>query len=339
MSDSLIKVGTAAWADRVLVDTGWYPRHVRSPEDKLRYYASQFSLVENDSTYWAFPDRERVATWAERTPPGFTMNMKAHALLTKHYASARGLPRDIREALPRELHAKAHLYPRDLGDDVMRELAHRFRDALEPLHEVGRLGVVLFQFPVWFPISREHEDALLEIRDDVRPYRVAVELRNRTWMSEDNRDETLGFLAGADLAYTCVDEPQGFTSSVPPIAAATTDIAVIRMHGRNAARFERKARSAGHRFEYRYSEDELAEWVPKILSLAREAREVHVLFSNGFLDNAVANAHEMVELIAAARGAAARGRSRPPAAAATARTRRRATRAAKRPRRGRARSR
>jgi hypothetical protein len=153
VSDSLIKTGTAAWADRILVDTGWYPADVRSPEDKLRYYASQFPLVENDSTYWAFPDRERVATWAERTPDGFTMNMKAHALLTAHYAAARGLPRDIRESLPRELRDNARLYPRDLGDDVMRELSRRFRDALEPLHEAGRLGVVLFQFPVWFPIS------------------------------------------------------------------------------------------------------------------------------------------------------------------------------------------
>jgi uncharacterized protein YecE (DUF72 family) len=157
-------------------------------------------------------------------------------------------------------------------------------------------------------------------------------------MSDENADETLEFLARAGLAYTCVDEPQGLTSSVPPIAAATSDIAIIRMHGRNKARFERKARSAGERFEYRYSHAELAEWVPKISALAKATREVHVIFSNGFLDNAVANAQEMAELIADARAGAARGRSRPSAAAAPARRPRRATRAARPPRRGRARS-
>jgi len=68
-----IKTGTAAWADRRLVESGWYPEHVRSPEAKLRYYASRFPVVENDSTYWAFPDPDRVAGWAERSPDGFTM--------------------------------------------------------------------------------------------------------------------------------------------------------------------------------------------------------------------------------------------------------------------------
>ncbi len=296
-----IKTGTAAWADRVLVETGWYPEDVRSPEDKLRYYASQFPVVENDSTYYAIPDRARVATWAERTPDGFTMNMKAHALLTEHYASLRGLPRDIRDSLPRELFDKPHVYPRDLGDDVMRELAARFHDALEPLHDAGRLGVVLFQFPVWFPISADNKAKLRRLARDFRPYRVAVEFRNATWMSEDNCRETLELLGRAALIYPCVDEPQGFVSSIPPIAAATSDLAVVRMHGRNAARWDRRTDSAGRRFEYRYSQDELAEWVPRILALANRTQEVHVVFANGFLDNAVRNAREMAELIAATR--------------------------------------
>jgi uncharacterized protein YecE (DUF72 family) len=296
-----IKTGTTAWADHVLIETGWYPPHVRSPEAKLRYYASQFPVVENDSTYWAFPERERVAAWAARTPADFTMNMKAHALLTQHYASVRGLPSEIREALPAELLEKPHVYPRDLGDDIMRELTRRFHDALEPLHSAGKLGVVLFQFPVWFPISAGRKAELVRIRDDFHPYRVAVELRNQTWMSQDNIDETLDFLAREDLIYTCVDEPQGFVSSIPPIAAATSDIAILRMHGRNPARWARPAQRGGvGRYPYRYSLEELAAWVPRILELAEQTREVHVLMSNGALDNAIRNAREIMELLAAA---------------------------------------
>jgi uncharacterized protein YecE (DUF72 family) len=237
------------------------------------------------------------------------MNMKAHALLTEHYASARGLPRAIRESLPRELREKPRLYPRDLGDELVEELADQFHDALEPLYRTGRLGIVLFQFPMWFPIGRENKAKLRRIRDTFRPYRVAVELRNRTWMSEDNLDETLGFFARNDLIYTCVDEPQGFVSSVPAVAAATSDVAYVRMHGRNAARWESKGRSAANRFEYRYSHAELVEWTPKVLALADHTREVHVVFGNGPLDNAVANAHELAELVElAGHDAAARAR-------------------------------
>src|SRR5512139_2586505 len=128
-----IRTGTAAWADRALVTTGWYPPHVRTAEAKLQFYASQFSLVENDAGYWAVLERARVATWAGRMPADFTMNVKAHALLTGHYAEVRGLPKDIRESLSREALAKPHVYPRDLGDDVMHEIERRVHGALAPL--------------------------------------------------------------------------------------------------------------------------------------------------------------------------------------------------------------
>ena len=293
-----IKVGTAAWAGRALVESGWYPEHVRSPEAKLRYYASQFAVVENDSTYWAFPDADRVATWAARAPDGFTMNIKAHALLTQHYASVRGLPRAVREQLPRELLAKPHVYPRDLGAKVMRELTRRFRGALAPLDDAGKLGVVLFQFPVWFPISSAHQAELRRIRDAFAAFRVAIELRNETWMSEENRGETLELLADEDLIYVCVDEPQGFVASIPPIVAATSDTAVVRMHGRNPARW--RDRSHGRRsggWPYLYSHDELVAWAERIRALAARTDEVHVIFSNAPLDSAVRNARELAELI------------------------------------------
>lgn len=293
-----IKTGTAAWADRRLVESGWYPEHVRSPEAKLRYYASQFPVVENDSTYWAFPDADRVATWARRSPDGFTMNLKAHALLTQHYANVRGLPRDIRESLPPDVLAKPHVYPKDLGAKVMGTLTRRFRDALVPLADAGKLGVVLFQFPVWFPISAANKTELSRIRDSFDAFRVAIELRNVTWMSEDNRRETLEFLADEDLIYVCVDEPQGFVASVPPVVAATTDLAVIRMHGRNPARW--RDRSHGRRsggWPYLYSHDELVDWAARIRALAARTEEVHVIFSNGPLDNAVRNARELAELL------------------------------------------
>lgn len=325
-----IKTGTAAWADRRLVDNGWYPEDVRSPEAKLRYYASQFPLVENDSTYWAFPDTTRVATWAERSPDGFTMNIKAHALLTQHYSSARALPRDIRGALPGEVQAKARIYPKDLGPEVMRELTKRFRDALTPLADANKLGVVLFQYPVWFPISAANMAELRRVRRDFDGLRVAIELRNETWMSEANRTETLALLEKADLIYVCVDEPQGFVASVPPVVAATSDVAVVRMHGRNPARWRARARgkrsndarvsgATAEAWSYLYSHDELVEWEARIRAVAARTDEVHVIFSNAPIENAIRNARDMAELFATTREARSMkrtsGRSSKPAAA------------------------
>jgi uncharacterized protein YecE (DUF72 family) len=294
-----IRTGVTAWADRSLTATGWYPPHANTPETRLRYYASQFSLVENDSAYWALPDRDQVERWAERTPDDFIMNMKAHALLTGHYTDAKRLPAELRAALPPSLRTAPRVYPRHLGAELMEEIAARFYDALAPLHERGKLGVVLFQFPVWFPISRENQRELLRVRRRFSPYRVSVELRNATWLSERNRFDTLELFAAAGIAYVCVDEPQGFVSSVPPIAAATSELAVVRMHGRNASRWRHGARTAAERFDYLYTLDELHEWVPKILDLARRAREVHLLLNNCHADYAVRNARQLGELLAA----------------------------------------
>lgn len=295
-----IRTGVTAWADPSLVASGWYPPSARTPEARLRYYATQFPLVENDASYWALPERSRVERWSERTPADFVMNMKAHALLTGHYTDPKRLPRDLRDRLAPSLREAPHVYPRHLGPALMDEIAARFRDALEPLHARGKLGVVLFQFPVWFPRSRDHLRELLGLRRRFAPYRIAVELRNATWLSERNRLETLERFAAADLAYVCVDEPQGFVASIPPVVAATSDVAVVRMHGRNPARW--RARSHGRRsggWPYLYSHDELVDWTARIRALAARTDEVHVVFSNAPLDSAVRNARELADLVAA----------------------------------------
>ena len=172
-----IRTGVTAWADRSLDTSGWYPRGARTPQARLRYYTTQFPLVENDASYWALPDRRQVERWSDCTPPDFIMNMKAHALLTGHYTDPKRLPRDLRDRLPLSLHSAPHVYPRHVGAALMDEIAARFRDALEPLNARGKLGVVLFQFPVWFPRTRDHQRELLGLRRRFAPYRVAVEHR------------------------------------------------------------------------------------------------------------------------------------------------------------------
>jgi uncharacterized protein YecE (DUF72 family) len=296
----VIETGATSWTEKSLVASGWYPKGTGSAEGRLRYYASQFPIVENDSMYYAIPPPERAELWVERTPPGFTMNVKAFASLTEHYADARRLPVDLREALPRELRDHPRVYTKDLGPELVAELANRFRAAIEPLRAGGRLGLVLFQYPVWFTASRENEQKLLHTRELVPGCRVAIEFRNAFWMNERHQKRTLDLLRDADLVYTCVDEPQGFPSSVPPVAVATTDIALVRFHGRSASRWKRPSQSASERFRYLYSTAELEEWVPPIRRLADEAASVHVLMNNCYSDYAVRNAREMTFLLESA---------------------------------------
>lgn len=292
-----IKTGVCGWTDKTLLASGWYPSDADDPESRLRYYASRFPLVENDATYYAPPAERQAELWAARTPPGFAMNLKAFAPFTLHHTAPLRIPRDIRDGLPASTVGKTRLYPKDLGPEALDELARRFRSALDPLREVGKLGALLFQFPPWFAISRENKEHLLLVKDWFPEDRIAVEFRNATWMSERNREETLRFLTDEGLAYVTVDEPQGFPSSVPPVAAATAPLAMVRFHGRNAETWRRATATAAERFKYRYTEDELGEWVPRIRGLAHDADEVHILFNNCYADYAVTNARQMSRML------------------------------------------
>jgi uncharacterized protein YecE (DUF72 family) len=297
---ALVKVGITSWTDRSLLASGWYPKEAHTAETRLRYYASQFPIVESDSTYYALPPPHNAEVWALRTPRDFTMNVKAFATLTEHYTDPSRLPADLRDALPRELREKTRVYPKDLGHEMVVEIGARFRAAIEPLRASGKLGVVLFQYPVWFPASPENQARVAAAPELVPGCRVAVELRNATWMSEKNRERTLALMREAGVTYTCVDEPQGFPSSVPPIAAATTDIALVRFHGRERAAWSRSTRTASERFRYRYSARELREWVPRIERLAAETESVHVLMNNCYSDYAVTNARDLRAMLTSA---------------------------------------
>lgn len=296
----MIKVGISSWTDASLVRSGWYPKDARTAEARLRYYASRFPIVENDSTYYAIPPQQNALRWIERTPDGFTMNIKAFATLTDHYTDPHRLPRDLGDALPIDVRRKPRVYPKEMSEDLKREIAARFRESIEPLHHAGKLGVVLFQYPVWFPASPQNQKSLARVRSILGALPIAIEFRNATWMSDRNRERTLATLRDHDLAYVSVDEPQGFPSSVPPIAEATSDIAIVRMHGRARELWEAQKESARERFRYRYTRDELREWVPRIEKLARRAKEVHVILNNCYSDYSVTNAEELRDLLGVA---------------------------------------
>lgn len=290
----MIKVGTCSWTDPTLLQSGWYPPEADSAEDRLAHYAAHFPVVEIDSTYYALPAERNAVLWAARPPPGFTFNVKAFSLMTGHGAAPSKLPTILRHSLPEDLAGKRNLYLKDLPPEAQGWVWQAFDDALEPLAVAGKLGAILLQLPPWFGISREAKRYLEQCRALLPQRRLAVEFRNRSWLEERNAAETLALLADHNLTYVCVDEPQGFRSSVPPVTAVTTpELAVVRFHGRNREAWEAGGVSVAERFRYLYSADELAEWAPRIEDLAGKTQETHVLFNNCYTDYGVRNAADL----------------------------------------------
>jgi uncharacterized protein YecE (DUF72 family) len=294
-----VVVGISSWTERTLIKEGnFYPPGAKTAETRLQFYASQFPIVEVDSTYYFPPSERNAILWLERTPKDFTFNIKAYSLLTNHPTKRESLYADLREELPKELEKKRNLYREQLPEDAVEQVWQRFHDALMPLHSAGKLGAVLFQFPQWFVIARKNKEYVLECRDRLKDFRIAVEFRHKSWLEERNREETIGFLEENGLPFVCVDMPQGFDSSLPPIAVATSkDLAMVRFHGRDPKAWTTKSETAAERFRYEYKEKELREWVPKIEDLSQQARETHVLMNNCYRDYAVNNARDLRSLL------------------------------------------
>lgn len=297
-----IRIGTAGWTDRTLLPAGlFYPKGVETPEDRLRFYASRFPLVEIDSSYYGLPVRRNSELWVERTPDGFSFDIKAYALMTGHPTEVARFPKVLRDALPPSVAAQKRVYPRDLPVEIYDEVWTLFRDAIEPLATAGKLGSVLLQYPQWFVPNAAARNALLQARDRLDGIPCTIEFRNRRWFDPPIRDRTLAFLRDHALPYVIVDEPQGLPNSVPPIAAVTApQLAIVRFHGHRDDLWNRRGVAVVDKYRYLYDRDELASWVPRVLEVAERAEETHIVFNNCYANYGTTNAIEMSAMLAAA---------------------------------------
>ncbi len=294
-----IRIGTASWTDRTLLDSGtFYPPAVRTPEQRLRYYARHFSMVEVDASYYALPSTQTARAWLERTPGDFLFGLKAHAALTQHPFEPRRLDRDLQAALATPARRAERLYPRELPDAVLDLVWERFLAIARILQAGGKLGYVLFQMPPWFRPTPESIAYLEHVGARTRGLPVAVEFRQPLWMAPSHRQRNLELLRTHDLAYVSVDEPQGTRASVPPIAEATSDrLAVVRFHGRRRATWAARGIGVTERFRYLYERDELREWGPRIHVLAKRVAITHVVMNNCYREYGVQNAKDIATLL------------------------------------------
>jgi uncharacterized protein YecE (DUF72 family) len=295
-----VRCGIAGWVDKSLIDSRlFYPMGVTTADERLHFYASQFSLVEVDSTYYGMPKAENSVLWAARTPPGFTFDIKSFSLFTNHPTKAMALPKDIRDDLPAGLQAK-NIYIDQLPPEIVDACWERFRDALEPLRAGSRLGAVFFQFPPWFLPSSRALAYVEQCQERMHGFQVAVEFRKPEWLDGRHRGGTLAFLSTRGIPYVAVDVPRGHKTSMPPVHDVTSGrLAVVRFHGRNHETWDLKGAPPNLRFRHDYRDEELLEWVPRIREMEKSAKEVHAIMNNNYSNYSVKNAHRLEELLAA----------------------------------------
>jgi uncharacterized protein YecE (DUF72 family) len=298
---SRILVGTSSWTDKTLIDSGkFYPPDATTPEDRLRFYASRFPIVEIDSSYYGIPTVENARRWVERTPSGFVFNIKTYRLFTRHQTPVASLAKDIRAALGPV--TGTNVYDKDVPAEITIELWRQFRAVLDVLRDAGKLGAVHMQFAPWVAFHPDTFAYIEHCRAMLAGFTVAVEFRNRTWFETDRRRaRTLAFERENGLVNVVVDAPQGIANTIPSVWEVTNPaLAVVRLHGRNHAMWNRKGlKASSQRFDYDYDESELREIGAQVKAVAREAGLTHVLFNNNYQDQGQRGAAALTTLLTA----------------------------------------
>ncbi len=276
----MIHFGSCSWTEKTLIKSGeFYPKGASTAEKRLRYYASVFDVVEVDSSYYAIPAEKTVLNWAERTPSDFIFHIKAYALLTGHGADLRSVPPEIRDMLSSDSLKGNRVILKE--KEPLREAFRLFREALRPLVQANKIGITVFQFPPYFTYTSQSLDYILFCRDMMEDFRLGVEFRHGSWLLTDKRKEMFSFLRENGITYIVADEPQyNNLSTVPFVPEVTTDIAYFRLHGRNKENWFRKDVETSLRYDYLYSDEELAEFISAVSESSRKAKETYVMFNN-----------------------------------------------------------
>jgi uncharacterized protein YecE (DUF72 family) len=292
---SNLRVGTSGWHYPTGLgrwDGVFYParRGRGATFDELAYYAAHFDTVEVNSTFYGQPRAEVTSGWAGRTPDGFEFSVKLYQKFT-HPEMFKDRLRHAGGVTPEDIPASRGGVPQDgFIDALIRPNGadiDEFRRGIHPLAEAGKLGALLAQFPPSFKNGEAERAYLADLLRAFGDYRVAVELRHRSW--SDGLRETLALLDAFEAAFVQIDEPK-FRFSIRQNHLPNVRVFYyMRLHGRNAANWWRHEK-AEDRYDYLYSEDELKEFTD-IAGAARElVKKVYIYANNHFSAKSVANA-------------------------------------------------
>jgi uncharacterized protein YecE (DUF72 family) len=276
-----ILVGTASWSDPGFVER-WYPKKMPAGE-RLRWYAQHFEIVEVNSTFYSVPEPRMVDRWCAATPDDFTFDVKLHQLFSFHSTPAKLLPPDLQRRA--ETNAKGIVKS---TPELQEALLGTFLRPMSIFRDAGKLGVLLLQLSPAFSPRKHHLSELQPLIDMLGGYDLAIEFRNRNWAVGDQLESTIDFVRKRHGIFVNVDAPASDHFMVMPSDVnelTNSEVAYLRLHGRNSKAYI-TGKTVATRFDYDYSESEIAEVAQRSRKLAKEARELHVIFNNNNLDYA-----------------------------------------------------
>lgn len=290
-----VRVGTCSWTDKSLLASRWYPEGAKDAAGRLKYYSSIFDVVEVDSTFYAIPDESKIYNWIARTPPHFKFNIKAYGLFTFHSVNWSTLPPWARKEIESDKDRRIKFS--DIPKVIRFEIWKNFEKAILPLQKTGKMGYLLFQIPPWAAYSERMIRYMRRVAEVASDFRIAVEVRNSSWLAEGNRDKFLDLLREFNIAYVVVDEPELDWTVRPELNITATWGTVVRFHGRNSEAWSRKNVSVQEKFKYLYKESELIPWKNSLYSISSQIGTVYAMFNNCFRNNAVVNAEQFKQML------------------------------------------
>lgn len=247
-------IGTAGYSYRDWVGD-IYPPGTRS-DRMLPYYCRIFPLVELNFTFYRPPTPAMLSRLADKAPAKFQFIVK----------------------LPRSL---SHEHkPDDLA---------LFRDSVAELQRRKQLMGLLCQMPQSTHYEKKTLKWLQFLSEELSDFRLAVELRHRSWQRENVPD----WMAEHHLDLVAVDVPD-VPSLFPRGWVQSGRRAYVRLHSRRAENWYGGDRK---RYDYNYRDAELDEWIDGMEAAQERTEETLVVFNNCYRGQAVANARRMREMI------------------------------------------
>ncbi len=261
-------IGTSGWSYPKGEGTWTEYFYPRGKVNELEYYSQFFNTVEINSSFYRLPNPGYVYNWVRRVPKDFLFTVKLWQKFTH--------PEMYKEATGRE----AVISQKDVD---------LFNYSIEPLLKYEKLGVLLAQFPPSFENDGYGQQILSMVMDIFGQYRLAIELRHRSWSNDEN---IARLLKENNVSWVQIDEPK-FESSLAKDLPLTSDMAYFRFHGRNAETWWKG--DSETRYKYLYSPDEIEELANRVKVTDEQTNMTFVFFNNHWQGYAPHNAIDLMK--------------------------------------------
>lgn len=242
-----------------------YPRRKPRGFHEATFLAEFFDTIEINTSFYNPVRADHAKGWVQRVAanPRFLFTAKLWQRFTHDPSASAGDEKLVRE-----------------GFDV--------------LHDAGKLGAVLLQFPFSFHKTNETTAYLAAVLKRFRDYPLAVEVRHASW----NTAETFELLREAGAGFCNIDQPV-IGRSLGPSAETTSGVGYVRLHGRRYDTwFNDEPDLPSHeRYNYLYSEEELRPWAERVEEVAKASEKVFVITNNHYQGKGVVNALQLISML------------------------------------------